>query len=261
MTGAAFAPIWSGGQVSYGISCSLGSPMAAEIAGAEGYDYVCVDLQHGASDTSGLLPILRAIDASGSALALVRVLRLDTGYIGKVLDAGARGVVIPMVNTAEEAADAVASCLYPPDGVRSYGPFRAGIRPNQDRMPGDMNTSAMCFPMIETALGLAQLDRICSTSGLTGVYVGPSDLALSMGGNPLSKGLTSIVAPALGRIAEVCRDVGLIAGIHARTMEDAEHYVELGYRMVTLGTDAAVLRIALASRMAEARRLTSGPER
>src|SRR3954454_17355557 len=152
----------------------LDSPASTERLARIGYDYVCLDGQHGLFGYSGMLAGLTAIDAAGQAVGIVRVGANDAATIGRALDAGAAGVIVPLVNSAEEAATAVAASRYPPAGIRSYGPGRSlsGTGP----VPAEINDAVTVLAMIETAEGLANVEAIAATPGLDGLYIGPSDL-------------------------------------------------------------------------------------
>jgi 4-hydroxy-2-oxoheptanedioate aldolase len=159
----------------------LDSPVAAERLARLGYDYLAFDAQHGLFGYQGLLNNLIATDTRGStAVGMVRVEANDPTYIGRALDAGAAAVIVPLVDTAKDAADAVAAVRYPPHGRRSYGPMRAQLRIGPD--PADTHEQTAVLAMIETADGLANVEEICAVPGLDGVYVGPSDLRLAIGG-------------------------------------------------------------------------------
>ena len=149
----------------------LDAPVATERIGRLGYDYVALDAQHGLLGYSGVLNGLMAIDAGHTAVGMVRVEANNLTAIGKALDAGAVGVIVPLVNTAADAAAAVAAAKYPPMGGRSYGPMRSALRIGP--VPADANAATLVFAMIETPDGLANVKEICATPGLDGIYVGP----------------------------------------------------------------------------------------
>ncbi|MDF3608193.1 aldolase/citrate lyase family protein [Paracoccus sp. DMF-8] len=162
-------------------------PAVQERAARHGYDYVCFDAQHGFLDYPAILNGLIGVDA-GAALAgtacggMVRVAANDPALIGQALDAGAQGVIVPLIDRPEQAAAAVRACRFPPEGGRSYGPMRAGLR-SGPRTAG-MNAEIACVAMIETREGLDNLDAIAAVPGLDGLYVGPGDLMLALGAKP-----------------------------------------------------------------------------
>ena len=144
-----------------------------------GYDYVGFDVQHGYLDDADVAMTLRRLEHLSIATA-VRLPSTDPAPIGRVLDAGADAVIIAMVESAEQAAEAVAATRYPPAGIRSFGPLRADIGND----PVGLQTRASVFAMLETEQGLSAVYEICSVPGLSGVYVGPADLAISLGQAP-----------------------------------------------------------------------------
>jgi 4-hydroxy-2-oxoheptanedioate aldolase len=220
---------------------------------------VTVDMQHGALDYSDLLPMLQAMRASGATL-MARVPWLDAAHVMKALDAGAEGIICPMVGTADEAARLVSYMRYPPDGVRSYGPTRA-VFAHGAGYAASANGSVMAFAMIETAEGLANLEAIVATPGLEGIYVGPNDLALSVSEGRLPSGLDREepeMQAHLKAIAEACARHGRVAGIHCGTADYAARAIGWGYRMVTVGGDVRFLSAGAAEAVAEFRQFTGG---
>lgn len=249
--------IWDSGQPSLNAWCSIGNAFTAEIMAAQGFDSVTVDMQHGALDYSDLLPMLQAMRASGATL-MARVPWLDPAAVMKALDAGAEGIICPMINTADEAARLVSYLRYPPLGTRSFGPTRASFALGPDYAT-NANASVLAFAMIETAEGYANLDAITATPGLDGIYVGPADLSLSLSQGRLAPGLDreepEIVA-ALQTIAKACQSRGIIAALHCGTPEYAHRAIGWGFRMVTVGGDTRFLSQGAAEAVAGFRKLT-----
>ena len=185
----------------------LDSPTSTERVASVGYDYVCLDGQHGLFGYSGMLAGLTAIDAAGEAVGIVRVGANDAATIGRALDAGAAGVIVPLVNSAEDAARAVAASRYPPVGVRSYGPGRysSPVGP----LLAEINDAVMVLAMIETAEGLADVEAIAATPGLDGLYIGPSDLTIGLGGAaPGDRSVATRSSPPWARSAKPARTTG-----------------------------------------------------
>src|SRR5271170_4619766 len=141
-----------------------------------GYDYVGFDAQHGYLDDADIANILRRLEHVPIGTA-VRLPSVDPAPIGRVLDAGADAIIVAMIESAEQAAAAVAATRYPPAGVRSFGPLRASLGYDTTKLESRVSV----FAMIETAAALADVDEVCAVPGLAGVYVGPADLAISMG--------------------------------------------------------------------------------
>ena len=211
----------------------------AELVARARYDYVCVDGQHGLADFAAMLSIFQAVEAAGAA-PLARVLSNDAGAIGRALDAGARGVIVPLVNDAEEAARAVAACRYPPEGIRSYGPVRA-TEVIGSKATEDLSGEVLCFVMVETREGLERVEEIAVTPGLDGIYIGPSDLALSLGLAPSLEITEKEHIEAVHCTKEACREHGIVAGIHCGSGEWARRHAEAGFEMVTVTTDTKLI--------------------
>ncbi len=225
--------------------------VGAEILAGAGADYVCADQQHGVIDYDSMVPMFQAIRAEGAA-PITRVLSNDPFLIMKALDAGAWGVIVPLVNDAEDAARAVAACRYPPRGMRSYGPVRAsGVIGSRD--PEDLGGEVLCLVMVETRGALEKVEEIAATPGLDGIYIGPSDLALSLGLPPTLDVTEEAHVEAVTRITEACHRNGIAAGIHAPSGEWARRHAEAGFDIVTVATDAALLRGAALRELTVAR--------
>ena len=242
---------WAEGLDAVGAWCTLGSPFAAELCATEGFDYLCVDLQHGLYHLDTMVPTLMAASRAG-VTPIARVPINQAQYIGKVLDAGAEAVVVPMVNSREEAERAVAACRYAPDGVRSFGPVRAGLFLGQ-APPSEVNHESLCLVMIETAQAVEQAEQICSTPGLDGIYVGPADLAISMGLSPATATSSTEYTDAIEHVRKTCDACRIVPGIHTNGGEQARAYLDAGFRMVTLSSDAALLRAAHRAELARVR--------
>jgi 4-hydroxy-2-oxoheptanedioate aldolase len=228
----------AGGGVAVGISCATGNAHATELFARSDVDYVYLDQQHGMTSLDVLLNQLRAFNGT-TTTPLVRVLRNEPGLIGQALDAGAHGVIVPMVNTVEDAEQAVAACRYQPEGVRSWGPLRAAFGLGTD--PEEVNTQVMCLVMVETAAGLDNVERIAHVPGVDGIYVGPADLAVSMGLKPGITFQEGKHSDAIDRINAACADAGKVAGVSGNPAE----LVERGFRLVTGGSESGFLQAGL----------------
>ncbi len=214
----------------------------AELLTGAGVDYVCVDQQHGIIDYDSMVPMLQAIRAAGAA-PITRVLSNNPFLIMKALDAGAWGVIVPMIDDAQEAARAVAACRYPPRGIRSWGPTRASVVLDS-RDPEVLGGEVLCLVMIETRKGLENMEEISATPGLDGMYIGPSDLALSLGLSPTLDVTEDAHVEAVNSIREACHRNGIAAGIQSASGEWARRHAEAGFDMVTVTTDATLLSAA-----------------
>ena len=241
------AALRNGEQV-LGAWCTLPDPFAAEIFGRQGYHYVCVDQQHGMIDDSTAFPMIQAISASGAA-PIVRTRWNEPAAIMSALDAGALGVVVPMIETREDALAAVRACRFPPAGLRSYGPIRArDVMGSTDPVVlGDV----ACIIMIETASALDDLDAIVSTPGVDGVYIGPSDLALALGERPGST--APVVGETIQLIADACRRHGVAIGMHTPAGAFSKGYLERVFDFVTVFYDDGLIAAAARDQLAAAR--------
>ena len=220
------------------------SPFAAEVMAHAGYDSLTIDLQHGASDFAGALGMMQAISTTG-AVPFVRVPWNDPGLIMRLMDAGAYGVICPMINTREEAEKFVGACRYPPEGYRSFGPFRASLYAGADYAEG-ANETVVTMAMIETAEAVENLDDIMGVPGLDAVFVGPADLGQSLGEGPGMDRTEPAVVGAIDRILVAAKEHGLAAGIFTGSTEYASRMVEQGFRFVTVLSDARLLASAAA---------------
>jgi 4-hydroxy-2-oxoheptanedioate aldolase len=226
-----------GGGTAFGVWIVASGPAAVEMVAMVGFDYVGIDCQHGLlgyEDMRDILLMLRGFETT----PLVRVPWNDPSAIGRALDAGAEAIIVPMVNSRAEAESAVAACRYPPVGVRSFGPARGYQAFGRD--PAQINREVMCFAMIETRYGLAAADEICATPGLDGIYVGPSDLGLSLGLSPTATDQPEHIE-AVDRVLVACSDHGIVPAIHAYGGANARMRADQGFKVVTVTADAAVL--------------------
>lgn len=237
------------GVPAYGLWSGIVDPVHADGLRTLGYDYVCLDLQHGAAELSDARALLLAL-TRGDTLALVRPRANDLGLIGRVLDLGADGVIVPLVSTPAEAAAAVAACRFPPAGRRSMGPVLARHRA---RTAAEADAASICLVMIETAEGLENVEAICATSGLDGVYIGPADLALAIGVDPRTWPESPEHAKARARVRVAARDAGIVAGLHCTGPDVARDAVAEGFTMVTVTSDTAVLRSGATEALRRAR--------
>ena len=248
---------WRAGGVALGMWAALADPFAAELAALSGLDYICVDQQHGLVDHRDLIAMLPSIERHG-VLPITRVPANDAATIGRALDAGAMGVVVPMVSTAAEAAAAVAACRYAPHGVRSFGPIRAAVAAGTTD-PRRLE-QVLCVVMVETEQGLAELPAIAATPGVDAIYVGPADLGLSLGVAPALETADPRHAKAIETIREACAEAGIVAGIQCSDGAAAASRAAAGFQMVTFAKDSALLQAAVRRELqiAQGRRSDAG---
>lgn len=243
--------IWAGGRPSINGWLSIGNAFTAEIMAAQGYDSVSIDVQHGALDYSSVLPMFQAMRASG-VVAMARVPWLEPGIIMKVLDAGAYGVICPMVNTAEQAAEFVSYVRYPPHGQRSFGPTRVSFAAGSN-YAGEANTEILAFAMVETRQAMDNLEAIAATPGLDGIYVGPADLTFSLTQGRLAPAFDREepeMIEALQTIVAACKRNNIRAALHCGTPEYAARAIGWGFDMTTVSGDSRLLAAAAAASVA-----------
>jgi 4-hydroxy-2-oxoheptanedioate aldolase len=234
--------LWADGQPTLNGWLSIANPFTAEIMAAQGYDSISIDLQHGAVDYQAALSMLQAMRAS-AVVPLVRVPWLEPGIIMKALDAGAYGVICPMVNTAAQAAEFISYMRYPPLGNRSFGPTRANFSAGANYAV-EANAEILAFAMVETAEAMENLEAIAATPGLDGIYVGPADLTLGLAQGRLAPGFDREepeMIEALQKIVAACKRAGVRAALHCGTPDYAAKAVGWGFDMTTVSNDVRML--------------------
>ncbi len=231
--------LWANDQTAINGWLAIANPFSAEVMAQQGWDTLTIDMQHGLIDYQAMTTMLQAISTTAT-VPIVRVPWLEPGIVMKTLDAGAYGVICPMVNTREEAQRFVSYTSYAPRGSRSFGPVRALIYGGAD-YPVHANDTIVRFAMIETAQALDNLDAILSVEGLDAIYIGPSDLSLSLGCKPVFDDVEPKAAEAIAHIVERAKAHGVKAGIHNGRPDVAQARIALGYRFVTLSSDARLM--------------------
>jgi len=243
--------LWKDDRAALGGWLTIPSSVSAEYLAHSGVDWLCVDMQYGLIDYQVGVTMLQAISTT-ETVPIVRVPWNDPGIIMKTLDAGAYGVIVPMVNSRTEAEAAVAATRYAPQGNRSYGPGRAVLYAGRD-YAANANETVLCICMIETREAIERADDIISTPGLDAIYVGPSDLSVSLGLLPAYDQQAPEFVSAIERVVECCRRHNVIAGVHAGTPEVANKRIEQGFRFVQMCDDAGSLARGAATAVAEMR--------
>jgi 4-hydroxy-2-oxoheptanedioate aldolase len=231
--------MWKAGDAAVNGWLAIANSFSAETMAHQGWDSLTIDLQHGVIDYQAMVSMLQAISTTPT-VPLVRVPWLEPGILMKTLDAGAYGVICPMVSTREDAQKLVAYTSYAPKGTRSFGPIRAFLYGGAD-YPEHANDTIVSFAMIETAQALDNLDDILSVEGLDAIYVGPSDLSLALGCKPSFDDVDPKAQQAIDHILARAKAHGVVAGIHNGAPEGALKRVAKGFQFVTVGSDARLM--------------------
>jgi len=236
---------WQAGEACVNGWCAIPNSFSAELMANAGWDSITIDLQHGLVDYQAAVTMLQAISTTATP-PLARVPWVEPGIIMKMLDAGAMGIICPMINTPEDAATFVGACKYTPLGYRSSGPTRAVVYAGSDYI-ANANDEILAIAMIETTEAIDNLDAILATPGLDGVYIGPTDLALTMGAPPVLDPTDPGVVAAIEKIIDATNAKGLGAGIHCATPEYAAKIIKRGAKLATIASDGRLLAAAAAA--------------
>lgn len=230
--------------------CAMPSTMSTEVMALQDWDTMTVDLQHGIIDYQMAVEMIRVIQGRGKT-ALARVPWLDPVTTMKLLDAGAAGLICPMISTPELAAKFVTYCRYPPLGIRSFGPTRAAL--GDPDYPATANDRIICAVQIEEAAAMAALDAIAGVEGVDMLYVGPADLALTMGLKPQMDPEAPELLKAFEKVVAACDKHGLVAAIHCLTPAYAARMRGMGFRFTTIASDLRILARAAKETIDQAR--------
>ncbi len=249
MAGNALKERWKVGKAAVNAWLSIPSSFAAEVMGRAGWDSITVDMQHGVQDYMSMVQCFQALNRH-PATPLARVPWNEPGIIGKTLDGGAYGIICPMVNTKEQAEALVTACRYPPAGERSNGPIRVGSYGAAGEYQKTANEDVLVIPMIETRRAVENIDAILDVPGIDAIYVGPADLAFSLG---LTPKLDTEEAQQLGiyeKLIGACNRRGIFAGIHCGAPAYAARMIDMGFRLTTIASDSGLLQKAAAEAVA-----------
>lgn len=238
------------GEAVIGIGLGLGSPLAGELLSLAGFDFILVDNQHGAWDDNSSMAAFRSI-CYGPATPMIRVQKNDYYVIGRALDRGALGIIVPMVNTADEARQAARAVRFPPQGERSIGPFGTAFL-GEDYV-SRINDEVYLAVQIETAQAAANAEEILSVEGVDGCWCGPGDMGLSMGLRPGSPEEQPELEAALMGVLEACHKTGKVPGL-ACVPGNARYWLDKGFRFVTIGGEGSLLRSAAQQVLASLRK-------
>ena len=236
---------------------SLDSAYAAELVGSSGFDAVVVDCQHGMAGHAQMLAMLQALSHT-PAVPLVRVSQNNLAEINRALDAGAWGIICPLVNSVAEAVAFGRACRYPiggTEGDRSFGPARGLLVGGAD-YPQQANAQMLALAMIETQAGLDAVEAIAAVAQLDGLFIGPSDLGIALGLGPGAAHTHPLLAAAIARIHRACEAAGKVTGIWCGSAEMARDMLAQGMQLVVPGHDAIWLKAEIARRLAVLRQPT-----
>ena len=242
---------WSKGKGAINAWCSIPNAVTAEMMSMNDFDSITIDMQHGLVDYQTALNMLQVISGSGKT-PMVRVPWNEPGIIMKSLDAGALGVICPMINTPEDAIEFVATTKYAPVGSRSSGPTRA-MMIHGPSYHDEANDNIISLAMIETVEALGNVEKIAATEGLTGIYIGPSDLSISMGYKPGLDRTEPEVIEAIQRIEKACIDNNIKIGIHCLSPLYLKDKLSNGYHLATLASDVRIYAEGISNKLKEAR--------
>src|SRR5437763_10028220 len=243
--------IWAKGGAVVNSWLGVPSSFSAEVMAYAGWDSLVVDMQHGMIEYQTMVTMLQGISCTDT-VPLVRVPWNDPAHIQKALDAGAYGIVCPMINNKAEAEKFVGSMRYAPLGYRSSGPIRASLYGGSD-YHAKANDIVVAFGMIETQEALDNLDAILSTPGLDAIYVGPSDLSISLGYAPGGDKPDEWMMTALKKVLDACKRHNVQPGLHCGAPAYAKKAIEMGFTFVTVGGDTRFLTTGAAAAVAEMR--------
>jgi len=232
--------VWAAGNGAVNGWLGLPGSQLAEVMAHQGWDSLTIDLQHSSIDVAAAIPMLQAMAAS-DVTPIVRVPWNEPSVMMRVLDAGAYGIICPMVNSREDAERFVSSCRYPPEGIRSNGAYRGGFVGGPDYLK-TANGEIVTFAMIETREGMANLKEIAETPGLTGLYIGPTDLAFSHGHPPKHDNFEGPVAELIAQILAAAHAAGIRAGVHATRTDYAAKMLADGFDLVTPTSDIRMIQ-------------------
>jgi 4-hydroxy-2-oxoheptanedioate aldolase len=231
---------WKAGKAVVNGWLAIPNAFSAEMYSKCGWDSVTVDMQHGVQDYLSCVACFQGMQPSG-VVPMVRVPWNEPGIVGKVLDAGAYGVICPMVNTEEEARALVQYCKYPPAGTRSNGPIRAGAYGSSGGYQKTANDEILVIPMIETKTAIENIEKILDVPGIDGIYVGPSDLSFSYGLEPKLDVEDPFILGIYDKLLTETGKRGIAAGLHNGSPAYANKMIQKGFKLVTIANEVGLM--------------------
>jgi 4-hydroxy-2-oxoheptanedioate aldolase len=229
---------WKSNKPTVNIFLRIQSTFIAELVSTTDVDAITLDLQHGLIELEHSLPMLQAM--RDEKFPMVRIAANDPAAIMKLLDIGAKGIICPMINTAAETEKFVSACFYPPLGVRSFGPLRANL-PSRSTYMQDYSSEIVTFAQIETRESLDNLEEIAATKNLSGLYVGPYDLSISLGMAKIADFSDPTFMEHIKRVLAVAKKYKLLTAIQCYKEDEAAMLANMGYSMVTPLEESATL--------------------
>lgn len=248
--------LWERRDVSLGGWLESGSHYLAEQVGRVGFDWLALDMQHGLVSFDRMVSCLQALAAAG-APTIVRVPFNEPGDIGRALDWGAEGVIVPMVSSRSEAEAAVRAMRYPPRGTRSWGAVRAAALGLDEYTPQTADRAVICTVMVETREAVANAKHIASVPGVDAVLIGPSDLAVSMGIDPSAAQISTEHQELVHRVLDACDRSGALPGIVCGSASEAQRWIEAGFKMIGLPSDVDLVLQAAKNMLTDLRQSSS----
>jgi 4-hydroxy-2-oxoheptanedioate aldolase len=244
---------WKDGKAAVNGWLAIPSGFTAEVMAQAGWDSVTVDMQHGVQDYVTMVACFQAMQ-SHPVTMMARVPWNEPGIIGKVLDGGAYGVICPMINTKAEAEALVSYCRYPPKGKRSNGPIRAAMYGEATSYQATANDEILVIPMIETQEAIDNIGAILDVPGIDAIYVGPSDLAFSMGKTPKLDHDDPQILKIYDKLIAETGKRGIYAGIHCGSASYAAKAIGMGFRLTTIQNDSGLMLTAARAAVAQTRK-------
>lgn len=243
--------LWARGKGAVTAWVTMANAYTAELHAVEDYDAVTIDVQHGMISFQKAIEMMQAVSA-GKPAPFARTPWNDPAAIMKLLDGGAYGIVCPMINSAEECQRFVGACRYAPAGYRSFGPARGLTYGGPDYFT-HANATIVTLAMIETRQALDNLASIIAVDGLDGVYIGPNDLAISLGYGPSGEPVEKEVIEAVDTIFKTCKAKGVRVGIHCPSGESTRKRLAQGFDFIAISNDARLLTGAIKQELKAAR--------